>query len=159
MHLYSLLNQTGMADAIRRDTITAGETLVLTNPNRWMGDADWNARWENQYLGDLGRNHKLVALESDWVQAIHQQQLRADSDWPSTGHVAIAFALALAMDVGAPPPSVFGFGACAPCPKVPTSSTQLLIQSLHASSPYPPHSIPSHPASPPTPSRPVAPTY
>lgn len=37
--------------------------------------------------------------------------------WPSTGFVAIAIAIALAKDIGAPPPSVFGFGACHPCSK------------------------------------------
>ena len=134
-----------MVDAQRRGTITAGETMVLTNPNRWMGDATWDYWRENQYIGDLGRWHKLVALESDWVKAIHERELGGDSDWPSTGHVAIAFALALALDVGAPPPSVFGFGACVPCPKVPTSSTQLPIPSLYASSPYLSHLVPSHP--------------
>ena len=148
---------------MRRHTITAGETLVLTNPNRWMGNADWNDWRDGQYLGDLGRGHKLVALESDWVQTTHQQELQGVSEWPSTGYVAMAFALALAIDVGAPPPSVYGFGACAPCPKVAKSSTQLRIPSLpHSAShpiptpdsrskcptppqPTPSHSVPSHP--------------
>ena len=112
----------GFVDASRKNVIGADELLILTQPNllddqTWDDEPNWDSWWDKMHLEDFGRTNSLVTIEGEWAAGLHQVQLEGKGAWPSTGFVALAMAVALARDVGAAPPSVFGFGACEPCPK------------------------------------------
>ena len=64
----------------------------------------------------------LVRLNNRWIGWLHVHLLDHHSNEPSTGFDALAMAVALARHVGAPPPSVYGFGQCLPCSKYYTCS-------------------------------------
>jgi hypothetical protein len=70
---------------------------------------------DEQHSADKKANgSSLVAVIDNevWPVRLHEEQLEKQGKYPSTGFQAMAMAVALTHLAGAPPPSVFGFGAC-----------------------------------------------
>lgn len=93
----------GMEEA-RKDGLLPHASILVARGYAW-DRAMRNARFD------------LYSIHNRWVTDLHRTLLRSRANEPSTGFDALAFAMALACEVGAPPVSVFGFGRCAPCAK------------------------------------------
>ena len=99
----------GVDDARSRNLIDARETTIIVT-TALNQDAAPPDTWMNRQL------HQVLAVNNGWSSALTRDILWA-GQWPSTGFQALAIAMALAQHVGAPPPRVYGFGACQPCAK------------------------------------------
>ena len=102
----------GFSVAEENTAIGDGEVLAQLWPNRGH-----QATWDTKRGRELQSKHKLVAIDRGWIDQLHREQLNSDGDFPSTGFVGIAMAIALRNMVDAAPPSVYGFGSCQICPK------------------------------------------
>jgi len=72
--------------------------------------------WDSELHEDEPSDVWIV--DPDWGCALWRDELdRADSYFPSTGMNAVGFFATLAKSLGAPPPSVYGFGGHSPCEK------------------------------------------
>lgn len=75
--------------------------------------------WEAKALATRPRVRALLRLRGQWVDELGggEKMLRCDCHTPSTGFVAIAFAVALSRVLGSAPPNLFGFGRSERCYK------------------------------------------
>lgn len=85
----------GLNDATRHGVVTPGETTVITQSGWAPGGS-------------------VVAFNLEWSRALVEDYLDGSHN-PSAGFQALALAMAMSRDVGGPPPSAYGFGACPPC--------------------------------------------
>ena len=69
------------------------------------------------FIDSVRSSHEVLEVPATWHWQLHANLLDSAAKWPSTGFVALALAVAVAQHVGAPPPSVYGFGVCPPCGK------------------------------------------
>lgn len=101
----------GLADARANNVIDEhDETVILTKPGL-----------DRSFRGPVGtpldrKLQHLAVLSNEWGAKL-SQELLAGRGWPSTGFQALALAVAMAQLLGAPPPTAYGFGACANCVK------------------------------------------
>ena len=101
----------GFGDAVKRDVVSRDEVVVFTqNHIGWASTIDKAAATR--------RLPKLLAVSNHWMATLSAETLGCgDACVPSTGFQALAIAVAVTRLVGAPAPTVFGFGACVPCVK------------------------------------------
>lgn len=92
----------GLADAKERQVVE-DETQLLTTTYEGSPAPESNGT-------------RAFLVSNAWTTDIRRSALD-DRGWPSTGFQAVAFAIAMTREVGAPPPAVFGFGACEACNK------------------------------------------
>lgn len=89
--------------------LAPGEVLVVTCPH-------WNCRaYPDRLRYELGDNPAFF-VDSPWADAVHDVQLWSAGEAPSTGFMAIAFAVAIAGQLNATV-DVYGFGRCQECSK------------------------------------------
>lgn len=101
----------GFGDARKRKVLSPDEVVIFTQNH--IGDPS-NIPKAPPTLGIS----KLIAVSNPWVAMLSSQTLRCGHACvPSTGFQALAIAVAVTRLVGAPPPTVYGFGACVPCVK------------------------------------------
>ena len=98
------------ADAIHRGVLTAQETTVFTQTH--IGYS--SSIVDKPLIRSL---HRALAISNAWVASLAHETLGCADCVPSTGFQALAFAVAMAQLVGAPPPTAYGFGVCTPCVK------------------------------------------
>lgn len=89
--------------------LSAHERVLLTCSGYYCDtlDQDLPAQWNHL-------PHKARA-SAWWLSDVYERMTRKVATWPSTGFFALTVAVALARHVGAAPPDVYGFGACAMC--------------------------------------------
>ena len=89
-----------------RDEVAPGTVTVLAERARRAGSA-----LQRFYGGDSHAQTSVWTVDPDWGCALWRDELgRAASYFPSTGINAVGFFANLAKSLGAPPPSVYGFG-------------------------------------------------
>jgi hypothetical protein len=110
------------------------ETILVRNGCSGPEDYAALAQWE--------ANGQVVRMHSEWRDWLLTLVGPGPTDTGATpleassGFVGVALAIAITQHVGAPPPSVYGFGACEACGKYfacdsPRARTEALGQNAH----------------------------
>ena len=98
----------GFGDVMRHDLLQRDETTLFNQVH--LGD--------ESHVDDtaaMRRLKRILVLDNRWMVALGRATLNCTACVPSTGFQALAVALVMTRLVGAPSPSVYGFGACVPC--------------------------------------------
>lgn len=102
----------GLKEANEQGLLCCGTQVVATSANNRKNGEWWGSSFTAVRKEWMQRVHDVLIQSA--IQNNHPLKDHPGGDWPSTGFLALAVALAIGRHIGAQV-SVFGYGACAPC--------------------------------------------